>query len=380
MLNRRLIVLISIFIGITIMISFVLWIVFKSPSDLEKIAPTDTSSENTTSTPIAPSQEGEFTTFKLSNDAVISPTISNNKVLYYSKITGNLLSTDFEGRSTESITDVSIPNLITTLWSFDKSKAINIYQDGESVSKALFNISKQKAVRLDSRINFITFSPNKDRIAYQFIDKFLGINNISIADPDGLNWRAVQNIRMEDIKLLWPKENTLAIITAPSGTVKGSLLTTNTENGGVLNKIVSESFGLTAKYSPDGNSLLYSQTDQYGHNPSLFIIRNGGITEQLSIGTLSDKCSFSAKNNLYCAVPSEINGSLTLPDDFYKNTAKFSDIFFRVDATGNRSYKIFDPKEFKRDFNASEILISPNEDYIIFINKKDGLLYSVKIK
>ncbi|KKP98043.1 MAG: hypothetical protein US06_C0012G0019, partial [Parcubacteria group bacterium GW2011_GWC2_36_17] len=106
----------------------------------------------------------------------------------------------------------------------------------------------------------------------------------------------------------------------------------------------------------------------------------GGVAEKTNLNTLSDKCAFSKNNNIYCAIPKIINGSLILPDDFYKNIANFSDIFFKIDMANNKSSIIFDPADFKYDFNASDLNISPNEDYIIFVNKKDGLLYSIKIK
>lgn len=382
MINKRLIMLASAAVGIILIAGLALWLILRSPAQpTETTTETATTTEETTtSTPIAPATEGEFTVFKLSDAAAISPTISDNKVLYYSKTNGNVLSTDFEGKSRSTVTDISIPNLITTLWSFDKSKAINIYKENELIKKVLFDFSDQKAIQLDSRIKFINFSPTKDRIVYQFVDPSLNTNKIAVSDPNGLNWKSLQSIRMSDVRLFWPKEDTIAILTSPSGLAKGSLLTTNSDTGGTLNKTISELFGLTVKFSPDGNTILYSQTDQYGHNPALYTIKNGGSPDKISINTISDKCSFSLTNNIYCAVPSKINGSSILPDDFYKNTVNFSDIFFKIDTSNNRSSAIFNPTDFKYDFNASDLMVSSDENYIIFINKKDGLLYSIKIK
>lgn len=370
----------SAIIGIILIAIIALWLIFRSSEQQPTTETTTPMTETTTSTPISPTTEGEFTVFKLSDVAAISPTISDDKIFYYSKVSGNVFSTDFEGKSRNTVTNISIPNLITTLWSFDRSKAINIYKENELTKKVLFNFTSQKATQLDSRIKFINFSPNKDRIVYQFIDPSLNTNKIAVSDPDGLNWKSLQSIRMEDVKLFWPKEDVVAILTAPSGLVKGSLLAINPDNGGALNKVISEIFGLTVKFSPDGNTILYSQTDQYGHNPTLYTIKDGSSPDKMSVSTISDKCAFSINNNIYCAVPSKINGSLILPDDFYKNTANFSDIFFKIDASNNRSSAIFDPTDLKYDFNASDLIVSPDESHIVFINKKDGLLYSIKIK
>ena len=356
-----------------------MWLLFKTPTKIpitEKPAP-----EEEITIPITPQTEGEFTIFKLSDVAVISPIISDNKVLYYSKLNGNVLKTDFEGKSIQPLTNIAIPNLITTVWSFDKSQTINIYQENDVVKKVLFDFASQKATQLDSKIKSISFAPNQNKIAYQFIDDSLGKNTITIADSNGLNWKDIFNIRMENIRLYWTKDNLLTLTSAPSGIVKGSALTIDTTPKIIsLKKLISDIYGLTIKYSPDGKNLIYSQTDQYGHNPTLHLIKEGGVAEKTNLNTLSDKCAFSKNNNIYCAIPKIINGSLILPDDFYKNIANFSDIFFKIDMANNKSSIIFDPADFKYDFNASDLNISPNEDYIIFINKKDGLLYSIKIK
>ena len=379
MLNKRLIIFILAISGVLIIAGFILWLLFKTPTKIpitEKLAP-----EEEITIPITPQTEGEFTIFKLSDVAVISPIISYNKVLYYSKLNGNVLKTDFEGKSIQPLTNIAIPNLITTVWSFDKSQTINIYQENDVVKKVLFDFASQKATQLDSKIKSVSFAPNQNKIAYQFIDDSLGKNTLTIADSNGLNWKDIFNIRMENIRLYWTKDNLLTLTSAPSGIVKGSALTIDTTPKIIsLKKLISDIYGLTIKYSPDGKNLIYSQTDQYGHNPTLHLIKEGGVAEKTNLNTLSDKCAFSKNNNIYCAIPKIINGSLILPDDFYKNIANFSDIFFKIDMANNKSSIIFDPADFKYDFNASDLNISPNEDYIIFINKKDGLLYSIKIK
>ena len=379
MLNKRLIIFILAISGVLIIAGFILWLLFKTPTKIpitEKPAP-----EEEITIPITPQTEGEFTIFKLSDVAVISPIISDNKVLYYSKLNGNVLKTDFEGKSIQPLTNIAIPNLITTVWSFDKSQTINIYQENDVVKKVLFDFASQKATQLDSKIKSVSFAPNQNKIAYQFIDDSLGKNTITIADSNGLNWKDIFNIRMENIRLYWTKDNLLTLTSAPSGIVKGSALTIDTTPKIIsLKKLISDIYGLTIKYSPDGKNLIYSQTDQYGHNPTLHLIKEGGVAEKTNLNTLSDKCAFSKNNNIYCAIPKIINGSLILPDDFYKNIANFSDIFFKIDMANNKSSIIFDPADFKYDFNASDLNISPNEDYIIFVNKKDGLLYSIKIK
>lgn len=379
MLNKRLIILISIITGIVFFAILILWLLFRTPT-AEKPPVAEQPTEEEITPPITPPKEEEFAVFKLSDVAAISPTISGNKVLYYSKLNGNVYETDFKGEETQPKTNINITDLITTIWSRDKTKAINIYKENEVVKKVFFDFATKKATQLDSRIKWASFASDKDRIAYQFVDESLGTNKIAVADPNGLNFQSVFPLRMADVRVYWPSEDIVAFATAPSGLVPGAAFSktvSNPEAG--LTKLVDNANGLTIKYSTDGSRLLYSKTDQFGHSPTLSLIKDGA-TDNLNINTISDKCAFSQNNNIYCAVPRLINGSLVLPDDFYKNTANFSDIFFKIDAAGNRSSIIFDPADLKYDFNATDISISSNEDYLIFVNKKDGLLYSIKIK
>lgn len=383
MINKRFIILISSIFAVVILTAISLWLLFKSP-ETTPVASEQPEQEEIASEPITPLKETDFIVFKLSDSPVVSPSIINDSVRFYSKQSGYLHETSFDGKSQKTVTNFSVPNIITGIWSFDKSKVINIYKENDIIKKALYDISSKKVSPLDSRIRFINFSTSQNKIVYQFIDEQLSINKISTSDPDGLNWKNIQNIRMENIRLYWPKDNLIAILTAPSGLVKGSLLTTDPSNGGSLIKLITESFGLTIKYSDDGNFLLYSQTDQNGHSPKLYLIKNGNIAAQeLNLNTLSDKCTFSKNNNIYCAIPSIINGSLILPDDFYKDVANFSDSIFKIDTNNNRSFSIMDSsylKDLGYNFNMSDLLVSPNEDYLVFINKNDGLLYSVKVK
>ena len=380
MLNKRLIILIAIISGILIITGIALWLLFRTPASQAPVIQIPLS-EDLTTTPITPPAEGRFSIFKLSDVAAISPAISGNKVLYYSKLNGNALEADFEGNSTNIVTSINIPGIITTLWSSDRSQAINVYQENNAVKKVLFDFPTKKATLLDSRIKFVNFSAIQNKIAYQFVDNSLGTNKIVVADSNGLNYKSVFDVRMDDLRVYWPREDKVAFSTAPSGIVQGTtFVKTIGEQSSGLTKIISDAFGLTIKYSPDGTMLLYSQTDQFGHSPTLYLIKNGGIAENLSLNSLSDKCAFSNQNSVYCAIPSVINGSLVLPDDFYKNIADFSDVFFKIDIVGKKNFIVMNPADLKYDFNVSDLIISPNEDYLIFINKKDGLLYSVKIK
>lgn len=376
--NKRLIILIAVIVGIIIIAGVVLWLIF-APEEVAPIVKKEPQEEIITA-PIVPPAEAEYTIFKLSDTAAVSPALSGNKVLYYSKTNGIVWENDFENKSPRSITNVVIPDIISAVWSPDRTLTISAYQEKGAVKKVLFDFISRKASQLDARIKSINFAQDQNKVAYQMIDSATDTNAIYTSDPDGLNSKNIFSTRSENLKIYWPAKDMMAFATSPSGLVHGSAFTKKISDlSSGLSKLASGIYGLTIKFSPKGDKVLYSQTDQYGHTPRLSLIKNE-IAQNLNINTLSDKCAFAESGNIYCAVPRVINGSLVLPDDFYKNTADFSDVFFKIDASVNRSAMLLDPRDFKYDFNASDIIISPNEDYLIFINKKDGLLYSIRLK
>jgi len=53
-------------------------------------------------------------------------------------------------------------------------------------------------------MRWITWSPSRDKIAYQFYNSQTGDNNISISNPDGSDWTIVFQTRMKDLIVEWP--------------------------------------------------------------------------------------------------------------------------------------------------------------------------------
>lgn len=317
----------------------------------------------------------------ISQEAVLSPVIDSQKVKYYLKSNGNVFESSFDGSQSTRISSNILPNLLKVLWSPNKDKVIAIFEEDGLLKKYLYNYNTGVSVSLDRNIRWVAWSPTENKIAYQYYDPRTENNNISTANPDGCQWTNVFTTRMKNLIVEWLGSGQISIRTKPSGLAQSVVYTINPMTGD-FQKIISETYGLTALWSPLGDKLLFSETDNRGKNLKLKIadLTKSTINE-LNFVTLPEKCVWSQDDRtLFCAVPKNISALATLPDDYYKGLVSFADNFWIINLDTQEKIQIYLPTdEEAASYDARELLLSPLEDYLLFINKKDGLLYTLHL-
>ena len=319
----------------------------------------------------------------ISSEPVFSPTITSDKtkVIYYLRSNANVLQSNFDGLNQSQVSAVSLDNLAKVLWSPDKSKVITIFQDNlENVSKYLYDYTTGKSSPLNRYLNFIAWSPDSKKIAYQYENDLTGDNNISTSNPDGSKFTTLLNTRMQNLIVEWPQGSDIFLREKPSGITVSSLYSLNT-NSKAFNTIISNVYGLSIKWSIKGDEILYSKTDSNGKNIGIYTAnRNGTNEKSANISTLAEKCTWSQDiRYIYCAIPTNIQDAKLLPDDFYKGTFIGDDQFYKINIGTGEKTNILEGETINGTYDATELFLSPNEDYLMFINKGDGLLYSIKL-
>lgn len=330
--------------------------------------------ENTNSTPDPLSNQIKA----ISQEAVLNPVINGQKVRYYLADNGRAYESNFDGSGLTQLSTDTLTNLSGVLWSPNKDKAIHIFNDQGIIKKYFYDFETKQSTKLSQNIGYISWAPNEDRIVYQYLGP-TEESSISISNPDGLDWTNVFPTRMKDLIIKWPSSNKVALITKPSGLTQGTAYTLNLANND-FQKIIEPTYGLTTLWSPQANKLLFSETDHQGKDLKLKIADLGQPTiNQLDIITLPEKCVWSTDNQtVFCAVPENIPQIAILPDDYHKNLTSFSDHFWKINVNTGQKIKIFENKG-EQIYDAKNLLLSPSEDYLIFINQLDDLLYSLEI-
>ena len=312
----------------------------------------------------------------ISQEPVIGPVIDNKKVKYYLSNNGNVFESNFDGSDKIQISSNNLPGLIKALWSNNKDKVITIFEKDYLIDKYLYDYNTESSTLLDYKIRWIAWSPTQEKIAYQYYDSKTGDNNISIANSDGSEWTTILSTRMKNLIIEWPDKDKLSIRTMPSGLAQSIIYKIDLSDNN-LEKVIKETYGLTALWSPLGDKLLISETNSQGKNLKLKLVDlDEQIIKELTFITLPEKCVWAQDNRtIFCAVPKNIPISAVMPDDYYKGKISFSDEIWKINLETEDIIKIKDSS----DYNAKELLLSPFEDYLLFINQKDGLLYSLEL-
>lgn len=302
------------------------------------------------------------------------------------KATGNIYETRMDNMEESRVTNTTIPKIYEALWGNNENSLFLRYlrDDGETIETFTSKIiegadGKEGSLLgtfLPSDIKSIAVSPKKDKVFYLNVvsGEAQGTVMDMVLGKKGIVFRYPFTEWLPD----WPVDNTITLVTKPSGKTSGFMYSINSA-GGNMTKILGDIRGLTALMSPDGKRVLYSESAGNSFALNLYDIGSAEAVSQ-SARTLSDKCVWSQDNDVfYCAVP--LNPPQALyPDSWYQGLVSFSDVLVRVDAGAGSMTVLVDPKEFAgEEIDAVNLTLSKNEDYLFFINKKDGAPWALEM-
>lgn len=297
------------------------------------------------------------------------------KIRYIEKSSGHVYEMGLDGQNKQRISNTTIPGIFEVLWSSSGNRAILKYLSNGNLSilSANFTGSSTQGVFLPSDIKDVAFSPKGDRIIYTISSGGEGL--VVTATPENKTQIVRLRTPYTSWKILWPEENNIYLLSAPSAFLDGFLYRLNLSSTSFI-KIAGPLPGLLA--STNQSFLLFSAFDSEIKTLGTSLMNiSKNSANLLDLKIIPEKCVWSkkSKNIVFCAIPAPLPSG-NYPDDWYKGKISFNDVILKLDAsTISTSYTLL-----PANIDAAQLFLSEDETILLFINKKDGSLWRTKLE
>jgi len=326
--------------------------------------------------------------FQLVKEPISGATwISTTTVRYIDRTSGNTYDISIASQAKKKITNTTILKTFDVSWSKNGNNLIIRYfddTDSPYVRAKNFLSSIKMSTTTESGSLGGIFLPDgsKEAIISPFEDKIFylvtsgDITKGFVSDIGNKKPVSIFSTTFEDFLASWPTKDKITLLTKPSSMAEGFFYTLDTKTG-KLTKILGNIYGLIAVLSPDGSKVLYSESSNNGMETKIFDINKKEV-KPLFMRTLADKCVFSLKNKdiIYCANPVSTPLNLRYPDDWYKGEVLFDDEIWYQDISTDEANKL----SSNIGIDAIDLKLSPDENYLLFKDKKDNSLWVLNLK
>lgn len=317
---------------------------------------------------------------KIADNGVFFPVVdeTKNKIKYYSKNEGGFWEISFDGSFKKKIVDEKFSNLNAIIWSPDKKNIIlkinsdfYNYKYGETPKKIKDNIS------------YLVWSNLGDKIIYIYRNINTNEKEINIADMNGGNWKKLVNIENDKNMLFAIPQTSLVVF----GSKANSQIKTNFKAisiiGGSVDNIIKGKFGADYVWSPNGEKFIISSViEKNGNNMALETGKTNKTEEfvNLNFPTLASKCVWTKNNKtIYCALASGIPEDAIMPNDYQSKKFYTVDSFWKIDTETGKKDRVVKMDDITEKIDATNLFLSPNEDILFFINRRNDSLYRITL-
>lgn len=322
--------------------------------------------------------------FPLSEEAAVAPVVSQigESVRYYDKSDGSVYEVSFSGTNKKTVTKNEIAGLVYVSWSPKKDRVISIVNRDGKTGRYLYDYNTQSAREYDPAMDNISWDNTGEKIFYRY-SSASGEKFLSLADPDGSNWKNLTKISYPFVSITAvPQSSLVSFWSRPNGFEETSFQVINSV-GGEPKPLLTQKFGADYLWSPNGEKVLVSSVDSRGGSKTTLAVMNssGGEYRNLNVPTLASKCVWGRNSkDVFCALPGSIPEGSVMPNDY--NDKKFTtrDSFWRIDTATGKQERAVELAEIKEGYDATDLFLSPSEDYLFFINRIDGRLYGIELQ
>lgn len=208
-----------------------------------------------------------------------------------------------------------------------------------------------------------------------YLQNFDGSASGSTSDADGSNKKSIFSHPFSEWNTDFISPTKILFTSKPSGLVAGYSYILNTQNN-IFEKLIGGIKGLTVLPNNAGDKFLIGEAGSSSMKISIYDTKTSRSTGT-SLNTLPEKCVWNTSGTfVYCGVPLNPNAG-TYPDVWYQGQVSFTDSIDKYNTQDGTKETIGFPSEQIDFINPS---LSKDENYLYFINKRDGAVWVVDLK
>ncbi|MEA2112716.1 MAG: hypothetical protein U9P50_01960 [Patescibacteria group bacterium] len=302
-------------------------------------------------------------------------------IRYIEKATGHIYETNTNSPTQTRISNTTIPKIQEAIW-LDKESLVIRYLDEDDIIKT-FSASIVESELGDKQLEGVFLQDDIQTLIkfkkglFYLLESGQGSIGVT-SDKDDENKKIIFNSPLKEWLIKNVDNRYINFTTKPAINVYGYSFLFDVETGS-FDKIIDGKYNLSTLISNLFN-ILYSEYDKLG--PKLYTYNNKKeVNTEVLISTLPEKCVWDEENiYIYCGIPFKelTNYDLTA---WYKGNILFSDDIWRINAETNNLEFLISPTTIGvEEIDIINPILSENNDYLIFMNKRDFSLWSLKLK
>ncbi len=235
-----------------------------------------------------------------------------------------------------------------------------------------------QGVFLDTDIPNLAFSPDGASLFY-LIRTTAGARGY-VRSLDKKTNKLVFSSPLNELLPTWDSPNTILLSTKPAASVLGYVFSLDLKTG-AIDTMLTEVLGVTARTNPQNDRVIFFRAKDNVPLLNMLNLKTKEVSG-LQLPTLPEKCVWSKREQgvLYCATSSKIPG-VGYPDVWYRGETTYSDTIWKINTeTGSQDIIVIPNDAVGEAIDAINLTLSPEEDFLLFIDKQDGILWSAKLR
>lgn len=311
---------------------------------------------------------------------------STTVIRFIEKGTGHIYETSADSLATVRISNKTIPRIQESFFVQSGNGLIIRYLSEETVKTAhLELLGGGESVLLTATIlpdNIQSIAPSYDGAKIAYVLSGAAGSSVLVSGPNGAKPVQVFSSPLRGLLLRGFAGNFLLLTSRPSADAAAVAFLVDVRTG-VARQTLRQN-GLTALLSGNGRTVFYSFSSSlsFGATAAALYDRVSGGSVTIAASTLSDKCAWAGKDggSLYCGVPFFISAEGFLPDRWYQGALSFNDSLWKIDAGAGETFLAAAAAGLEnRQFDIIDLHVDAGEDYAIFTDKSDEVLWGVQL-